>query len=144
MLFKQTFLSRFPFLCKGKLRCFDTDTGTGRYRFCDKGIAADDSSLADHGLTAQDRCAGVDRNIVFNRRMTLYVSQQLTASCRQGAERNTLIDLDMIADDRCLADHDTGTVVDEEIFTDDSSRVDVDSGVAVCILGHDTWDERYV
>ena len=34
------------------------------------------------------------------------------------AERHALIDLDVVADDRRLADDDAGAVVDEEIFAD--------------------------
>ena len=58
------------------------------------------------------------------------------------AERHALIELDVIADDRCLADDDAGAVVDEEILADLRTGVDVDTCRAVGVLAHDARDER--
>ena len=58
------------------------------------------------------------------------------------AERHALIELDVVADDRRLADDDAGAVVDEEIFADLRAGVDVNAGRTVGILAHDARDER--
>ena len=59
------------------------------------------------------------------------------------AERHALIELDVVADDRRLADDDAGAVVDEEVFADLGAGVDVDAGRAVGIFAHDARDERH-
>ena len=48
---------------------------------------------------------------------------------RKRAERCALIELDIVADDRRLADDDARAVVDEEVFSDLRTGVDVDTGL---------------
>ena len=60
------------------------------------------------------------------------------------AERHALVQLHVVADDRCLADDDPRAVVDGEIVADGGTRVDVDAGLRMRHLGDDARDERHV
>ena len=53
----------------------------GRYRSRYKCVTAYDRIFADYRFASENRCSRVDRNIVFNSRMTLFVSERLSASC---------------------------------------------------------------
>ena len=97
--------------------------------FGDERVAADDGVCADDGLAAEDGRAGVDRGVVADGRVALS-GHGVTVARTERAERHALIELDVVADDRRLADDDAGAVVDEEVFADLGAGVDVDTGRA--------------
>ncbi len=53
-----------------------------------------------------------------------------------------MVDLDVVADHRRLADHDTGAVIDEQVVADGGAGVDVDAGLAVGRLGDDAGKQE--
>ena len=68
-------------LIVAKLLILDTDLRIRCNGLRQKYIAADNRTAANDCIAAEDRCSRVDRNIVFNSRMTLFVSERLSASC---------------------------------------------------------------
>ena len=72
--------------------------------------------------------------------MALARQTGVTRPGRQRAQRHALIQLDVAADDRRLADDDAGAVVDEEPRADLGAGVDIDTGAAVGVLRHDAGD----
>ena len=136
------FLSFFP--PEGHLRLFDGDRGVRLHRGRDEGVRADHHVVPDLRRAAEERRAGVDRHVVAHLRVAALAGHAPHARGRERAQRHTLIDLDVIADDARLANDDAGAVVDEEIFADGGAGVDVDARARVGILGHDARDHRHV
>src|SRR4051794_24565836 len=58
----------------------------------------------------------------------------------QRTESDSLIELDVAADHRSLADHDAASVIDEKAFSDARAGMDVDSGFGVGPLTDDARD----
>ena len=101
--------------------------------------------MADHRLAAQDRRVGVHHHLVLQRRVSLHAADDLAGAVareRQGAQRHTLVELDVLADVARLADHHPRAVVDEEPRTDPRPRMDVDARLRVGVLGHHPRDVR--
>ena len=96
-----------------------------------EGVAPHHGVLADDGLTAQNRRAGVDGHVVADGGVPLARQAGVARPRRQRAQRHALVQLNVAADDRGLADDDAGAVVDEKPGTDLSAGVDVDAGAAV-------------
>ena len=103
----------------------------------DEDVGANDAVPTDDGAAAQDGSACIDGHMVFNGGMALFALQALASPGGEGTQRDTLVDLYMIADGGGLADDDTGAMVDEEVFADGGTGVDVDAGNGVRMLGHD-------
>ena len=61
-----------------------------------------------------------------------------------GAQRYTLIQTHVVADDGSLANYHTRTMIDREIFADLCSWVDIDSSLRVSQLRDDSWDHRHL
>ena len=70
-------------------------------------------------------------------------SASLILGEREGAQRDALIELDVVADLRGLADDYAGGVIDEEVPADGRAGVDVHAGDAVGPFGHDARNERH-
>ena len=62
---------------------------------------------------------------------------------RERAERRALIELDVVADDRRLADDDARAVVDEEVLADGCAGMNINARAAVRVLGHDARNQRH-
>ena len=112
--------------------------------FGDEYISSDDRSFADDRFSAENGCAGIDGNIVFNGRMSFFAGKLLAAAGRKRAEGHALIDLYIVSDDGCFSDDDAGSVVDKEVFADYRAGVDVNSGHAVGVFCHDPWNKGNV
>jgi hypothetical protein len=74
--------------------------------------------------------------------MTLDSCKILSASGRKRTERNTLIELHIIADHGRFTDYDTCAVVDEEILSNHSASVDIDTCFAMRVFRHDARNHR--
>ena len=122
----------------------DTDFGAFADRLGNECVTADNNAFLNDGLAAEDRCTGVDRNIILDRWMSAHIAQLLTTLGRERTERHALIQLDMFPDDRCLTDYDTGSVINKEIFADRGTRMDIDTGLRVCLLRHHTRNQRHI
>src|SRR3954453_20318603 len=103
----------------------------------DEDVAADDRAFANHGVAAEDGGAGVDRDVVLDRRVARLAPQVLAVSGGEGAQSHALVDLDVGADARGLANDDARAVVDEQAAAELGAWVDVDARRAVRGLGHD-------
>lgn len=103
----------------------------GRYGFGDEGVAGYDGAFPDDRIAAQDAGSRVDGDVVFDGRMAFGALELLTRAQREGAEGHALVNLDVVPDDRRLADDHAGGVVDEEVFPDLGAGVDVHAGDAM-------------
>ena len=68
-------------------------------------------------IAAEDRGAGIDHDVVLDDRMPGVALDQIAVVVGREmprAERHGLVDADVVADDRGLADHHAGAVIDEE------------------------------
>ena len=139
---KQEWIARAKrFATYALVGCFDTGLRVRGHGLGDERVAADDGVCADDGLAAEDGRAGVDRGVVADGGVAL-AGHGMAVARAERAERHALIELDVVADDRRLADDDAGAVVDEEILADLRTGVDVNAGRAVGVLAHDARDER--
>src|SRR5215470_4308500 len=93
-----------------------------RHRMHQPHVAADDRIGADGGVAAEDRGAGIDGHVVLDGRVALAVA---AARDTERAQGYALIDLDVAADHRGLADDHPGAVVDEEALAALRAGVDV-------------------
>ena len=93
--------------------------------------------MTDHGLTAQNRSTGVNRNVVLDGGVALFAAQVLPATGRQRADGDALVNLHIVADDGGLAHYDAGAVVNKEVPANRGAGMDVDAGLAVCVFRHD-------
>ena len=109
------------------LRIFDAHDRVGRDRRGQKRVATDDDIVADLRRTAEQRGVCVDDDVVADLRVAAHIRVRRHTRGRERAERRALIELDVVADDRRLADDDARTVVDEEVFADLRAGVDVDT-----------------
>lgn len=85
---------------------------------CEPDIAADDAPATNNGFAAQDGCTRIDHNVILNRRMSFGIAHQSSRRIlveRERAERDTLIDFDVVADDGCAADDHPRAVIYEEV-----------------------------
>ena len=136
---------RRAFVGLGKAdRSLPVDDRAGRNGARDPGVPTNDCSLADDRRAAEDRCVGVDDDIVFDRRVSLLPSPDRPIAAERGfrPERDPLIDLDVVPDAAGFADNDSGPVIDEESLADHRAGVDVDTRMRVGSLGHDPGDDR--
>jgi hypothetical protein len=77
--------------------------------------------VADRDRPKQFR-AGADRDVVFDGRVALARGEA------GAAERDALVERDVVADLRGLADYDAGTVIDEQALADLGAGMDLDPG----------------
>ena len=118
------------------LLTLDADFRPRRNRRSDESVAANDGAFANNDLAAENRRAGVDRNVVADCRMAFLSGEFLPAARRQGAERHALIDFYMLADFRRLSNNDPRPMVDKEIPSDGRARMYVDACFRVRVFRH--------
>ena len=97
------------------------DHGAARNFFDDNGIGADPAVVADLDRAENFR-AGADDHPVADGRMTL------AGVCAGSAERDAVINRDVVADLGGFADHHAGGVVDEQAGAQGRTGMDVDPG----------------
>ncbi|MDT4955045.1 MAG: hypothetical protein QOJ02_3183 [Acidobacteriota bacterium] len=105
-------------------------------------VAADDAPATDDGLAAQDGCARINHNVILNRRVSLGVAHQTPRRIfveRERAERDALVDFDIVADDGCAADDYSRAVIYKEARADLRARMNVYPCAVMRVLGHDAW-----
>src|ERR671938_861804 len=110
---------------------------------CEPNVAAEDASAPDDRLAPQNGCARVNHYVVFNRRMSLCVSDQAPRRIfveRESAERHALIELDVVADNGCAADDDARPVIYEEARADLCAWMNIYPRAVMRVLGHDARD----
>ena len=118
------------------------DPRIGRNRLREPYVTADHRVVSDGGVAPEDGASGVDDDVVLDLRVAAHPFQLLVHV--GGAERHSLVDLHVVADNAGLPDHDARTVVDVEPFADRGPRVDVDSRLAVGPFGHHARQDRDV
>ena len=93
-------------------------------------VPADDRPFSNRNA-AQDRGPRVDHDVVFHDWMAGVAFDQSIFIFREalGAEGDGLIQPNTLADDRGLADDDSGAVIDEEVSPDVRGRMNVYAGV---------------
>lgn len=112
------------------------DFGVGGDGVSEPDVGADDASCADDRITAQDACARIDGDVVFDGGVSFGVTGFIGIRDTEGAESDALINFDVIADLGCFADDDTGAVIDKDAMTDLCCRMDVDTGAIVDVFTH--------
>ena len=93
----------------------------------------------------QNSRAGVNHHFVLDDRMPRATFDQgaILANLEAlGAQGDSLIEPRAPADDRRLADDDTGPVIDEKPFADLGARMNIDAGLGVSDLGDDPRKRR--
>src|SRR5690606_38247989 len=91
-------------------------------------------------FTAQDSRTGIDNHMILNNRMSLLAREYfIHTQCPQG---HPLVKLNMITDDACLTDHQSGTMVYIQILTDLCSRMYINSCFRMHIFRQDAWNKR--
>ena len=97
------------------------DHSTARYLFDYHGVGADSAIVADLDR-AKDFGAGADDHPIADGRVAF------PGVAAGTAERDAVIDRDVVADLGGFADHHTGRVVDEQPGAEYGARMDVDPG----------------
>ena len=126
-------------------RRFDNHRGIRRYRIGQPDISADDRTCSDNGFASEDGCAGIDDDIILNGGMAFPASEFVTGSFGDGqsAQRDSLVNSDVVPDFGGFADHHPGSMVNDETFSDFGGRVNIDTGNAVSIFGHNPRQQRH-
>ena len=82
-------------------------------------------------------------NVIADGRMPFHILQALPSSGGKRSQRYSLIDFDVVPDNRGFANDNAGSVINEKILPDDGAGMDIDAGFPMRMLGHDTGNERY-
>ena len=110
----------------------------------DPRVTAYDRVVADHGVAAEYRGAGVYDDVAADIGMALYAFNGIAVVVElkaQSSQRHALIKLDVVFDGAGLADNDSRAVIYKEVFAYLGAGVDVDAGETVGVFGHHTGDE---
>src|SRR5690606_34477354 len=105
-------------LHRGRLRRHGLHCGTvrqlaeRRHGVGEPDVAADDAVVPHYRLAAKYGRTGVDDHPIFDGWVAL--TGRVTLAYAQASERDSLIERDVVADNRRLADDDPGAVVDAE------------------------------
>ncbi len=117
-----------------------------RYRFQQPDIAADDTVVPDHSISAENRRISIDDGIIAEIRMPLaglHRQAILIQIKAPRSDRHALIQLYMMAKHCGLADDDASAMVNAEIISDPCTRIDVDARLFMGILGHHPGNEGH-
>ena len=76
--------------------------------------------------------------------MALFAGKLLSAASRKCAERDALVNLDILADHCGFANHDACAMIDKEVFADGCTRMNVDARFGMGIFGHESRENRNV
>src|SRR5664280_1551789 len=116
------------------------DDGIGWQARRKEHVPADHAVAADHGVAAEDGRVRIEHGAVLNGRVALRAGCGLRHGER--AQRDALVELDVVADHCRLADHDPGAVIDAERPADRGPGMDVDAGPRVGHLGEEPRQDR--
>src|SRR4029450_12939368 len=113
------------------------DAAVWRDGFHQPHVAADHRMSADDRLAPENGGTGIDGHVVLDGRMPLRAATHLGVALEaERTERDPLVDLHVIPDDRRLADHDPRAVVDEERLADSCPGMDADHGARWRVVRH--------
>lgn len=109
----------------------------------DPEVTADDGVMAYADAT-EDGGVGIDGDVVLDDGMAGLVQEASVGIVLEvaGAERHTLIEHDVMADDGGSANDDSRAVVDAEGGSDLCGRMDVDARDGMCPFADDAWQQR--
>src|SRR6266496_3208122 len=99
----------------------DSDHGGIAWNTSQHDRSGADARVVSNLDVAENSGTRADHDAIPNRRMPL------PGVLAGAAERDALINSDLVADDRSLADHHTHTVIDKKAFANLSARMDLDS-----------------
>src|SRR5947209_20598869 len=98
-------------------------------------VAADDGVMANSGAAAENRRSRIYRNVIFEIGVALIcdAANQFSfgiAAVRgiERAERDTVVERNVISDDGSFSDDHAGPVIDEKRFTDGCSGMNINTG----------------
>ncbi len=74
--------------------------------------------------------------------MALLASQRLSKRRGDGTQSDALVNFDVFADLRRLADDDAGSVIDEKALPELRARVDINARQAMRVFGHNAREQR--
>src|SRR5262249_48332552 len=113
---------------------------------CQPHVAANDGTLPNDGVAAQDGGSGINHDIVFYRRMALLTANELAflVHCETAcAKRHTLVQLDVIANDCRFSNDNTRSMINEKPAADVCTGMNIDSCYRVSVFGHDPRQQRH-
>src|SRR5208337_2618062 len=127
-----------------QLRILDGDAAVGGDGMREPDIPANDAMVADAGVAAENRRAGINGDTVFNVGMAL-VRQTAhqpalgiaLAGGIESPEGHAVIEGHVLPNGGRLSNHDARAVIDEKGFVDGGAGMNVNSGMAVGNFGHD-------
>src|SRR6478736_3615250 len=92
---------------------FAENLGMGRHRAHEPNVSADHRAFTNHGVATENGGAGIDRHVVFDRRMALLLRgiAAIRAASTERAQGDPLIHFDVASDDHRFANHDFSTVI---------------------------------
>ena len=122
---------------------FETDDFVVFHRESNEDVRADGDVAANHRIAAKDRGARIDDDVIFNRGMALLIAEFIGVLKRLRAEGDALVDADVIANDRRLADNHARAMVDEEIMTDRRAWMDINARGTMGKLAHHAGQDGY-
>src|SRR5258706_6330255 len=96
-------------------------------------ISTDHTVMADDGLSTEDSRTGIHHHTVFNSRVTFFLG--ITLINTERTECNTLINLNMIADNGCFANHNSCSMVNTKMLSDFCCWMNIDSGFTMRMFG---------
>ena len=108
------------YLCavsKLQRRFFDRNNRVGWDTAVERDTGTDQGSCTDHCCAAKNRGVAVDRDAIFQSRVTLCPANQVAvfiARKRPGSQSHALIQRDMRTDLTRFSDDNTGSMIDEE------------------------------
>lgn len=117
------------------------DEGIGRDAVHEKDVCADGAPRADDCFTTDDRCAGVNGDMVLEGGMAFLTAQLLTSGEGSGDQADALVHFHVVADEGGFTDDGAGAMINEEMGPDSGARMQIHSGAAVGPFGHDSGDE---
>lgn len=109
----------------------------GGYAFGKPYIASYNGTLADNGISAKDRSARIDYDIVFDCRMSFGFGKLFRDA--KSAKSDTLIYFNVFSNMTGGANHNTGAVIDKEIGSYRGGWMYVDAGTAMGVFCQDSW-----
>ncbi len=119
------------------------DFGARGNAFHQSNVGADDGAPPDVGLASQNGGVGVNDAVIAHGRMSFsspdQVSFSIPGEC-DGPQGYALVDPDMVADLRRLADYNARSMVDKEVPADFGAWMNVDAGAGVGDFGEDAGD----
>ena len=99
--------------------------------------SVDHAAFADDRVATQDGCPGIEHDFVFDGRMSLAAAPRIPVLWGQSAQCYPLVNLYVITNLCCLANHHPGAMVDKKRFTDLSAGMDVNASFVMGIFPHD-------